>query len=101
MVLLDYFRILKALIVLFLLFVCMNYVPNQNRKVLKETLEGFNSDECENNIEMSTLFQNDCLSFGSSSKSSPHSSVTFLHTIEIRGSTEGPCDLQVKLVIIQ
>ena len=96
MVLLDYFRILKALIVLFLLFVCMNYVPNQNRKVLKETLAGFNSDECENNIEMSMLFENDC-----SSKSSPHSSVTFLHTIEIRGSTEGPCDLQVKLVIIQ
>ena len=45
MVLLDYFRILKALIILFLLFVCMNYVPNQNGKVLEETLAGFNSDD--------------------------------------------------------
>ena len=35
---LDYFRILKALIILFLLFVCMNCVPNQNGKVLEETL---------------------------------------------------------------
>ena len=43
--LLDYFRILKALIILFLLFVCMNYVPNQNGKVLEETLAGFNSDD--------------------------------------------------------
>ena len=51
--LVDYFRILKALIILFLLFeLCLlsllfsylNYVPNQNDKVLKETLAGFNSD---------------------------------------------------------
>ena len=33
-----------ALIILFLLFACMNYVPNQNGKVLAETLAGFNSD---------------------------------------------------------
>ena len=51
--LVDYFRILKALIILFLLFeLCLlsllfsylNYVPNQNDKVLKERLAGFNSD---------------------------------------------------------
>ena len=41
----DYFRILKALIILFLLFVCMNYVLNQNGKVLEETLAGFNSGD--------------------------------------------------------
>ena len=34
----DYFG------VLFFLFVCMNYVPNQNGKVLEETLAGFDSD---------------------------------------------------------
>ena len=41
----DYFRILKALIILFLLFICMNYVLNQNGKVLEEMLVGFNSDQ--------------------------------------------------------
>ena len=41
----DYYRILKALIILFLLFFCVNYVPNQNGKVLEETLAGFNSDD--------------------------------------------------------
>ena len=62
MVLLDYFRILKALIILIeifqlrakfqtaivilcLLFVSMNYVPNQNWKVLEERLAGLNSDD--------------------------------------------------------
>ena len=29
---------------LFLLLVCINYVPNQDEKVLKETLAGFNLD---------------------------------------------------------
>ena len=42
--LIDYFRYLKALIMLFLIFVCINYVPNQNGKVHEETLAGFNSD---------------------------------------------------------
>ena len=42
--LLEYFRILKVLKILLLLFVCMNYIPNQNGKVLEETLSGFNSD---------------------------------------------------------
>ena len=42
--LIDYFRILKALIILFLLFLCVNYVPNQNVKVLEEMLAGSSSD---------------------------------------------------------
>ena len=37
---------------------------------------------CENNIEASTLFQNDSPSFESSSKVSPNSTGTLLHTIE-------------------
>ena len=40
----NYFRILKDLINLFLSLVCINYVPNQNGKVLEETLAGFNLD---------------------------------------------------------
>ena len=43
--LVDHFRILIALINLLLLFICMNYVPNQNRKVLEETLAGSNSND--------------------------------------------------------
>ena len=43
--LVDHFRILIALINLLLLFICMNYVPNQNRKFLEETLAGSNSDD--------------------------------------------------------
>ena len=35
----DYFRTLKALIIFF-----MNNAPNQNGKVLEETLAGSNSD---------------------------------------------------------
>ena len=41
---LDYLRISRALIILFLLFLCVNYVPNQNREVLEETQAGSNSD---------------------------------------------------------
>ena len=54
----DYFRILKALII-YIFFFCMNYVSNQNWKVLKEMLAG--SRFCKNNIEM--LFQNEPASF--------------------------------------
>ena len=47
MALIDYFIILKALIILFLLFSILfsyiNYVPNQNGKVLEERLAGSNS----------------------------------------------------------
>ena len=49
----------------------MNYVPNQNKKVLEE-LAGFNTDDVKTTFEMSTSFQNDPLSFASFSKTSPH-----------------------------
>ena len=55
--LLDYFRILKALIILGLLFVCMNYVPNQNGKVLEETLAGFNSDHVKTTLRHLCCFK--------------------------------------------
>ena len=42
--LIDCFRILKALVIFVLLFVCMNYVPNKNGKFLEETLAGSTSD---------------------------------------------------------
>ena len=42
--LIDYFRIFKALIILFLLIFLINYVPNQNGKVPEERPSGFNSD---------------------------------------------------------
>ena len=34
----------SVIIILVLLFVCMNYVPNQNGKFLEVMLAGFNSD---------------------------------------------------------
>ena len=55
--LLDYFRILKALIILSLLFVCMNYVPNQNRKVVEEMLADFNSDEVKTTVKHLRCFK--------------------------------------------
>ena len=55
--LLDYFRILKALTILFLLFVCMNYVPKQNGKVLEETLAGFNSDDVKTTLRRLHCFK--------------------------------------------
>ena len=33
------------MVILFLVFICMNYIPNQNQKVVEETLAGFNSDD--------------------------------------------------------
>ena len=42
--LIDYFRILKALMILFLLYIYRNYVPNQNEKVQEETLADSNSE---------------------------------------------------------
>ena len=53
----DYYRILKALIILFLLFVCMNYAPNQNGKVLEETLAGFNSDDVKTTLRSLRCFK--------------------------------------------
>ena len=78
----------------------MNHVPNQNGKVLEETLASFNSDDV-TTFRHICFFQSDCPSFASSSKISPHLSVTLLHTIESIEPTEGLSDLQVKLVIIQ
>ena len=42
--LIDYFRILKTMIILFLLYICTNNVPNQNVKVQEETPADSNSD---------------------------------------------------------
>ena len=42
--LIDYFISLKTLIILFLLYICVNYVSNQNGKVQEEILAGSNSD---------------------------------------------------------
>ena len=58
----------------------MNYVPNQNEKVLFETLAGFNLDDVKS--ETSTLFQNDPLSFACSSRIFLHSFVTLSRAIE-------------------
>ena len=60
--LLDYFRKLfyltiKALKTLFLLFVCMKYVPNQNGKVLEETLAGFNSNDVKTTLKHLSCFK--------------------------------------------
>ena len=42
--LIDYSRSFKALLKLYLLFVCMSYFENQNGKVLEETLTESNPD---------------------------------------------------------
>ena len=55
--LIDYFSILKDLIILFLLFVCMNYVPNQDGKVLEETIAGFNSDAAKTTLRRLCYFK--------------------------------------------
>ena len=58
----------------------MNYVSSQKGKVQKETLAG--SRSCENNIDMSTLFQKGpTSSFASSSKFFPIL-CQLVHTIE-------------------
>ena len=76
--LIAYFRILEVLIILF-----FYYVANQNGKVLEEALSSrFQFRCCENNIETSTLLQNDPPFFASSSKISSHSSVPLSLTIE-------------------
>ena len=55
--LLDYFRISKALAILFLLFFCMNYVPNQNGKVLEEMLASFNLDHVKTTLRRLRCFK--------------------------------------------
>ena len=91
---------MKALIILFLLFICLNYVPNQNGKVLEEMLAGFNSDDVKTTLRRLRCFKMTLPLLQPQPPPPPHSSVTLLDTIESRGSTEGACDLQVKLVII-
>ena len=88
--LVDYFRIFKALIILFLLFACMNYIPNQNGKVLEETLADF--------IRLRRLpyFRP---SITSSLNISQHSSVTFPHAIE--SIMNGSLGVKSKLVNYQ
>ena len=50
--LIDYFRILKTIIILFLLYICMNNVPNQNVKVQEETLANSNSDAVKTTLRL-------------------------------------------------
>ena len=42
--LIDYFIILRTIIILFLLYICITNVPNKNVKVQEETLADSNSD---------------------------------------------------------
>ena len=68
----------------------MNYVPSQNGKYLEETLAGFNSDDVKTTLRHLLCFKSDPPSFASYSKTSPHLSVTLLHTIEsIMNGSEG------------
>ena len=76
----------------------MNYVPNQNGKVLAKNDSRFQFRCCENYIGMFTLFQNDPRSFASSSKISPHSSVTLSHIIESITNDSVGKGITVKLV---
>ena len=55
--LIDYFRILIALMILYLLFVCLNYVRSQNGKILEETLAGFNSDDVKTTLKRLLYFE--------------------------------------------
>ena len=55
----------------------MNYAPNQNGKVVEETLASFNSDAVK-----TILFQNDPPSLASYSKIFTYFSFTLSHTVE-------------------
>ena len=77
--LIDYFRILKALIILFLLNICLYELWSKSKwESLGRYAGWFQFRFCESKIE-TTLFQNDSPSY---SKISPHSSVILSHTIE-------------------
>ena len=78
----------------------MNYNPNQNGKVLEERLAGFNSGDVKTTLRRLRCFKMILPLLQVLQKSHPIP-VTLLHITESRWSTEGPCDLQVKLVIIQ
>ena len=88
--LVDYFRILKALIILFLLFeLCLLFFiififelcSKSKWQSSGRNASWFQFRCCEINIKTST-FQNDPSSFSSSSKISPHFSVTLSQTTE-------------------
>ena len=55
--LIDYFISLKTLIILFLLHICVNYVPNQNGKVQEEILAGSNSDVVKTTLRLYVIFK--------------------------------------------
>ena len=78
----------------------MNYIPNQSGKILEETLSGFNSDNVKITSKRLRCFKMTVLLLQVLQKSHPIP-LTLLHTTESRWSTEGSCDLQVKLVMIR
>ena len=80
--LIDYFRILKALIILFLFFIFYELNSKSKWESSKRNAGRFQFRYCATNIEWSTLFQNDFHYSGSSSKISPQSSITLSQTIE-------------------
>ena len=53
----DYLRILKALIILFLLYICMNYVPNKYGKVQEETLANSSSDAVKTTLRLYVILK--------------------------------------------
>ena len=77
----NYFKILKALTILFLLYIRMNYVPNQNMKVQEETLADSNSDIATTTLRLCVI-SNWPPSYSNSSKISAHSSIVLSHTLE-------------------
>ena len=77
----------------------MNYVPNQNGKVLQEKLAVFNSGDVKTFTRL-RCFKMILPLLQVLQKSHPIP-VTLLHTTESRWPARGPCELQVKLVIIQ
>ena len=74
----------------------MNYVPNQNGKVLEERLAGFNSGDVKITLRRLCCFKMILPLLQVLQKSHPIP-VNLLHTTESRWSTEGPCDLRVKI----
>ena len=78
----------------------MNYIPNQNGKVLEKMLAGFNSGDVKTTLRRLRCFKMILPLLQVLQKSHPFP-VTLLHKTESRGSTEGPCDLYVKVVKIQ
>ena len=68
--------------ILFLLYICLNYISNQNGKVQEETLAYSNSDAVKTTLILYVISK-DLSSFSSYSKISPHFSVTLSLAIEI------------------